>query len=428
MIKPLLSLSLALTLLIPATNIDSQIKTKESQLSKSKQEQKSLSQKLENVGGQIVKEQNVLNEIKSDIDSLSHIIQTNQKELATKKQELLDLETSQKGLLKKKRGIEQDIIEILAKDLSFSLVINQTKMAYVEDLVNEEIFHSLSTITQKNIKNLKAAHKKVGDEIAIAEESIKNLKRYIQESNEKKRKLTLLESKKSKVIASLDAKKRNYKKRLEKIINEQKSLNTLLASLNIKKQEAIKKAELEKKREEAARKKQLAAQKAKSQNKTSTQNSQVAVADDEDIDVRKIGSSYTNVKTTRYRGRKTIPPLEKFEVVKKFGPYYDPVYKIKVFNESITLRSKDDNAKVKNVMDGRVVFAKDTPMLSNVVIVEHPGEMHTIYAHLDKIAPTIKQGRKIKKGYTIGRIRDSLMFEVTKKNYHIDPLDMIAMR
>lgn len=428
MIKPLLSLSVAFTLLIPATSIDSQIRTKKSELSESKQKQKSLSQKLESVGNQIVKEQSVLDEIKSDIGSLNHIIQTNQKELTAKKQELMDLEESQKGLLQKKRGIEQDIIEILAKDLSFSLVINQTEMAYVEDLVNEEIFHSLSTITQKNIKSLKTAHKKVGEEIAIAEESIKNLKRYVQESNEKKRKLTLLESKKSEVLASLDAKKTDYKDRLEKIINEQKSLNSLLASLNIKKQEAIKKAELEKQREEEARQKRLAASKAKSQKKTEKVETQVAKSDEEDIDVRKIGSSYTNVKTTKYKGRKTIPPLDEFEVVKKFGPYYDPVYKIKVFNESITLRSKDDNAKVKNVMDGRVVFAKDTPMLSNVVIVEHPGEMHTIYAHLDKIAPTVKQGRKIKKGYTIGRVRDSLMFEVTKKNYHIDPLDMIAMR
>ena len=32
---------------------------------------------------------------------------------------------------------------------------------------------------------------------------------------------------------------------------------------------------------------------------------------------------------------KLLQPLKSFKVIKNFGTYYDPIYKIKLFNESI---------------------------------------------------------------------------------------------
>jgi murein DD-endopeptidase MepM/ murein hydrolase activator NlpD len=138
--------------------------------------------------------------------------------------------------------------------------------------------------------------------------------------------------------------------------------------------------------------------------------------------------AYHSVKTKTYRGKKTISPLENFTVVKRFGPYEDPIYHIKIFNESISLKPKSANAKVKNVLNGKVILAKETTMLNNIVIVEHDNGMHTIYAHLDKIAPTVKKGKRLKQGSIIGRVNDELMFEVTQKNFHINPLQLITMK
>ena len=67
-------------------------------------------------------------------------------------------------------------------------------------------------------------------------------------------------------------------------------------------------------------------------------------------------------------------------------------------------------------------------MLNNIVIVEHDNGMHTIYAHLDKIAPTVKKGKRLKRGSIIGRVNNELMFEVTQKNFHINPLQLIATK
>ena len=92
------------------------------------------------------------------------------------------------------------------------------------------------------------------------------------------------------------------------------------------------------------------------------------------------------------------------------------------------LRSNTTDAKVKSVLNGKVVFAKQTALLDRVVIIENDNGIHTIYAHLSQIAPTIKIGSVVQKGYVIGRVKDDLTFEVTQKNYHIDPLELISLK
>ena len=64
-------------------------------------------------------------------------------------------------------------------------------------------------------------------------------------------------------------------------------------------------------------------------------------------------------------------------------------------------------------------------MLDYVVIVEHPNKLHTIYAHLSKIAPNIKTGKKVNTNYVIGRVNNNLTFEVTQSENHINPMELI---
>jgi len=105
----------------------------------------------------------------------------------------------------------------------------------------------------------------------------------------------------------------------------------------------------------------------------------------------------------------------------------DPVYKIKIFNESITLKSATSNAKVKNILNGKVVFAGKSSMLGKVVVVSHSRKIHTVYAGLSKIAPTIHVGAKIQKGYVVGKVNEKLIFQATKNSKHINPLKLIKI-
>ena len=138
-----------------------------------------------------------------------------------------------------------------------------------------------------------------------------------------------------------------------------------------------------------------------------------------------LGSSTKGVKISKYRGRKTIAPLKNFTVVQKFGKYFDPVYKIKLFHESVVLKTKNKKSKVYSVLNGKVVYAKqNSGMLENVVIIQHQNGLHTIYSHLDQISPTLRVGKWIKKGYVVGRVDNMLTFQATKNNAHINPQDL----
>ena len=134
------------------------------------------------------------------------------------------------------------------------------------------------------------------------------------------------------------------------------------------------------------------------------------------------------VKVVRYRGGKTISPLEGSRLIKRFGTYIDPIYKFKIFNKSITLKAPYKGAKVKSVLDGKIVFAENSGgMLGKVVIIAHSNNIHTIYAKLSRLAPNIKVGRRVSKGSIIGKVNSTLMFEVTKNNKHLNPLKLIRL-
>jgi len=77
--------------------------------------------------------------------------------------------------------------------------------------------------------------------------------------------------------------------------------------------------------------------------------------------------------------------------------------------------------------DGKVVFAGKSSMLGKVVVVSHSHKMHTVYAGLSKIAPTIHVGSKIKKGYVVGKVSEKLIFQATKNSKHINPLKLIKI-
>ena len=72
-----------------------------------------------------------------------------------------------------------------------------------------------------------------------------------------------------------------------------------------------------------------------------------------------------------------------------FGEYEDRVYKIKVFNESITLNTKKGFNQVFCVFDGKVVFAGKSKILGKVIVIAHKDNLHTVYAGLNTIASSI---------------------------------------
>ncbi|PZT48754.1 hypothetical protein B6S12_02620 [Helicobacter valdiviensis] len=396
--------------ILEANNIKQQIDKNQSALIDKNKQVALINQKLEELGNALNKKDKELKELNLKIKESEGSITKNEKEFTLKQNQMSLLSKDQEKLFSQRKKIEMEIIDLVIKDISFVILLNDFQTESIQDLITEESFKILNQSTKNDLAKLSNEQGKVIAKITSLQKEIDIIRNYIDLENKKRLDLKELQNKQENALKDYQKEIQKYDNELKTIIKERDSLQEILVQLNILKSQ-----------EEEKKKKQAELAKQKPINKDKTPNK------DSNIDVRQVASSYHKISTTKYKGAKTIAPLDDFTIQKRFGTYYDPVYKMKVFNESVTLAPKGDD-KVKSVLDGKVVFAKDTPILKRVVIIEHKDNMHTIYAQLDKIAPTIKPGSTVKKGYTIGRTQNALKFEVTLKDKHIDPLELISVK
>ncbi len=366
--------------------------------------EKRIAKKLNDLANEILGQIKNLNRLKQQIDTLDNDIKSNEVNMQNKYKILDKLLNNNKELSSQKKKLEKKIIDIIAKDFSYYLISSKNFIETKDSIVADEVVEKMDAILRREFRKLSQNYEKINSKISIRKKEIKSIKKDIDNSKKQKERLLALKKKRELAIKKLNKEKLNYKNRLYRIKKEKASIRETLEKLKILKRAQNLKAQ---------RRRELKRRVGKGANSK--------------LSVRQIGSSYQSSKVKRYRGRKTIAPLSNFTVKRKFGNYIDPIYNIKIFNESVTLASKIKNAKVKNILNGKVVFAKDTAVLDKVIIIENGNGIHTIYAHLSKIAPTIKVGKKIKKGYVIGRVDRDLTFEVTQKNYHINPLQLIRL-
>ncbi|MBD5165862.1 murein hydrolase activator EnvC [Helicobacter sp.] len=411
--------------------ITQKINQNKNTLEDKKRQEKQINAKLQELGNAINQQKEEHKLLQKTIKENEQSIAKNQKEYNAKSTLIKKLSSNQDSLFQTRKQIELEMMDLIAKEVSFAILLNDFQPESIQDLITEEAFKSLSAATKKHLSTLSDKQSEVIANLHHLKNEIEQLKNFLDAENQKRTHLKALQNEQETLIANYQKEITKYNGELQKIVKERDAAQEILVNLNILKSQE---EEKRKKREELAKTKEsqesLLKQAPKATNKDSTSKESQATQKpktNDDFDVRQVASSYHNIGTTKYKGAKTIAPLENFSIEKHFGPYFDPVYKMKVFNESVTLSPKGDD-KVKSVLDGKVVFAKDTPILKRVVIIEHKDNMHTIYAQLDKIAPTIKPGSTVKKGYTIGRVENALKFEVTLKDKHIDPLELITTK
>lgn len=385
-----------------AAKIDARIQSTTSKLNEAKQTYSSLNSKLEATANKILQQkqavglqQEKINTLVTELNSKESIYQSN-------KQTLNGLEATQNQLIKTQNDIEQRLVFALARNTSISLLINDDRAKEANAIITEEALKLHLKQIKEEIKELNVIFGQNAAKISELASQTTVLKQSIAIIDKQKQNVLVTKKQNEKAIAALEKEKQAYKRSLGRILNQQKSLQNTLASLNIIKQEALK-----------PKKAPPPLVAVKPGSKPLPEGAKEAIA------------SYQPSKTANYSGDRTIAPLDGYSITKRFGPYTDPVYGIKIFNESVSLHPNEADAKVKAIFNGKVIFAKSTAMLDNVVIIEHDNGLHTIYAHMDKIAPTISVGQRLKQGAIIGRVARELMFQVTQRNAHIDPLQVI---
>jgi len=386
-----------------AVDIDKKIKKTSSKLNSYQKNYHNLNQKMSLNARAIIKQkqelkqQNLfLKEIKSKLIDKEKIYDKNTKQLQ-------ELKKSQELLSEKQKILEEKLVSVIAKSVSLSIVVEEAYAKNSDSLVELEVLQSMLKQSQQKVKFLSETFFEKTHDIESLNQHIQELQGIITSIDKQRKNLLKVQDANKKALQKLQLAKTSYKKELKKLLREQNALKQTLSRLHIIKIDKERKAQEERERKAAFARKKI------------DLNTKLPK-------VKKHGSSYQALKTIRYRGRKTIAPLKSYTITKKYGTYRDPIYGIKIFNESISLQPKYKKAKVRTVFNGKVIYADKTAVLNNVVIIEHRNGLHTVYANISQIAPGIKKGHKVKKGATIGRVEDELIFEVTQKSYHINPI------
>ncbi|GAA7378076.1 M23 family metallopeptidase [Helicobacter pylori] len=378
------------------SDIAKDIQHKETLLKKTHEEKNQLNSRLSSLGEAIRSKELQKAEMERQMAALKKSLEKNRNESLAQEKVLTNYRKSLDHLQKQRSFLQKRVFDALLQDFLFSQALKEQNLASSNDVILQVAFENLHQSTLSKMSQLSQEEKDLNAQALKVKSSIQKISSVIDEQKTREVTLKSLQTEQNKLILSMQKDYAIYNQRLTLLEKERQNLNALLKRLNIIKQNR------------------------ENEEKVSLKKSSQA------LEVKQVASSYQNINTTSYNGPKTIAPLNDYEVVQKFGPYIDPVYNLKIFSESVTLVSKTPNALVRNVLDGKIVFAKEINMLKKVVIIEHKNGIRTIYSQLDKIAPTIKSGMRIQKGYVLGRIDQRLGFEVTMREKHINPLELIA--
>jgi len=448
-----------IALVYGATTTTKKINSSKKDLSTVTSQKKKANRQLDKIAKDIKKAEKDIDFLDKKIDELSKDQNKTEEKYISLKKELKksthDFEQTSKELEEKRKKF----ISLLSEQFSITFAMEQAHAPTRKSIMSQEVYKAYK---KQNIKMLEALKsdirtlkKRKEDKLYLRNKTQNNIKIIIKKRDNYAHK----KEQKKKLLKKLSVDEEKYNAKLGKIADRQNALNATLAKLNILHTKEVEKARklaaarkeairLEKERKRRIRKEKALARakvkrakeavrraKTKEAKKAAKLAAKLAEEKVEQVKqkaykqserVRTVNSSYQKTKTYAYRGGKTISPLSGAKLIKKFGTYVDPIYKIKIFNESITLKATS-NTKVQNVLNGKVVFAGKSSMLGKVVVVAHSGKMHTVYAGLSKIAPNIKAGRKIKRGYVVGKVKSKLMFQATKNSKHINPLKLIQI-
>ena len=396
-----------------ASAIDKKIAQNQKSLDSSKKNKDNTTVKIKEIADKIEASNTNLSKLEEDIIKINEDIEQHQKLLESSQSKLNNLQAKSSDLIKEKNSSEEEIINTIVEQFSTSLALQLASKESLQELIDNEMFNLLSTNAKQKVLKLNENYNRLTENTKANQQEINKLNSYIKDRLKTKENYKALQIKHTKSLENLEKEHKLYQAELKKVIEQQDSLSKILSDLKIVKQQELKKAQEEKEDNQQAQ-------------TTNVRNQKYAK--DLNLDVKKVGSSTDGVQIVKYKGAKTIAPLKSFKIVKNFGTYYDPVYKIKLFNESIVLQSNEKDSKVVAVLNGKIVYAKkNAGMLENVVIIQHEGGIHTVYSHLDDIAPTLVVGKWVQKGSVVGRVNENLTFQVTKDSSHIDPRDLFSI-
>jgi murein DD-endopeptidase MepM/ murein hydrolase activator NlpD len=359
----------------------------EKNLKNTKYSIKKMNLKLDFLAKNIINTEKKLHNINIKINNLNNQILKLQNSLKDSNKTLTELNKMKKDLINKQKETNKEIISFIAQNY----YMDSQRINTLNDLIYITLSEKILKKYSEKINELIKENKIIQATINKINAKINKIFKQKQNLENKKKELLVLKEKQIKILKNLKKQKKIYKAKLENMLKKQKVLQKKLSELKIIKNK-----------------------------KEITVN-----ISSKPLNVKKIGNAYIKPKISRYKGPKTIPPV-KGVIIKKFGSYIDPIYKIRIYNDSITIKTKP-NSLVRAIFPGKVIYIGNIGD-KKIIFIKHKNNLFSIYSNLYKISPLIKKGSFVKKGQIIARVKNSLEFEVTYKDKAINPLEVIRLK
>lgn len=129
----------------------------------------------------------------------------------------------------------------------------------------------------------------------------------------------------------------------------------------------------------------------------------------------------------RYTGALSWPV--RGTVTMQYGNRVHPTFKTKIFNSGIDIRAAA-GTPVKAAGPGEVLYQGWLRGFGQVVIIDHGGDLSTVYAHLG--GASVREGASVQKGAVIGTVGNTgtdseygLHFEVRKGGSAQNPMNYL---
>ncbi len=228
------------------------------------------------------------------------------------------------------------------------------------------------------------------------------------------------------------------KKRLEnnksQILRQTEELKKKRAEYDstIKKTDSLlKNVQSEQKQAEAAAKELEAAQRAVGNkiNSLMKQKKNNAAKKSQSAEKNSSSAKSQSAPTTSKSSVKTLIWPVNGTVTMQYGSRVHPVFKTKIFNSGIDIKAAA-GTPVKAAGPGEVLYQGWLKGFGQVIIIDHGGDLSTVYAHLG--GASVREGSTVKAGTVIGRVGNSgtdsefgLHFEVRKNGSAQNPMNFL---
>jgi murein DD-endopeptidase MepM/ murein hydrolase activator NlpD len=124
-------------------------------------------------------------------------------------------------------------------------------------------------------------------------------------------------------------------------------------------------------------------------------------------------------------------PIDSGPITSRYGSRLNPFSGHPEFHMGIDIGAPE-GTEVHAARGGIVAERRESPVLGNYVVVNHPGGYQTVYGHLSAIRVTL--GAEVETGSIIGKVGRTglatgphLHFEVRRNGESTDPLTMLAL-